>query len=136
MIALFFLGANSTINSKRAARKFAKIVQKLGFKVRFKNFKVLNMVGVVDVGFPIKLEQVGVLVGKKSLISLALSDGDEERAVFGLRTRNICGFNLPHGDTARGVDYFCQRKGLFFFFFLFPDRVYWSNESSGHVQEF
>ena len=39
-----------------AARKFARIIQKLGFEVKFNEFKIQNMVGSVDVGFPIRLE--------------------------------------------------------------------------------
>lgn len=49
-------GAKSEEESKIAARKYARIVQKLGFKVRFQDFKIQNMVGSCDVKFPIRLE--------------------------------------------------------------------------------
>jgi len=49
-------GAKSEEESRLAARKFARIVQKLGFEARFKNFKIRNIVGTCDVKFPIRLE--------------------------------------------------------------------------------
>ena len=44
------------LEARLAARKFAKIVQKIGFEVRFLNFKIQNCVGSTDVKFPIRLE--------------------------------------------------------------------------------
>eukprot|EP00037_Helgoeca_nana_P000800 m.23825 g.23825 ORF g.23825 m.23825 type:complete len:266 (-) comp11069_c0_seq1:60-857(-) len=49
-------GAKSEEASRTAARKYARIIQKLGFKVTFKDFKIQNMVGSCDVKFPIRLE--------------------------------------------------------------------------------
>nr|ACO15395.1 TATA-box-binding protein [Caligus clemensi] len=49
-------GAKSEEDSRLAARKYARIVQKLGFPARFKDFKIQNMVGSCDVKFPIRLE--------------------------------------------------------------------------------
>jgi len=49
-------GAKSEEDSRLAARKYARIVQKLGFETRFKDFKIQNMVGSCDVMFPIRLE--------------------------------------------------------------------------------
>lgn len=49
-------GAKSEEQSKIAARKYARIIQKLGFSVQFKEFKIQNIVGSVDVKFPIRLE--------------------------------------------------------------------------------
>ncbi|KAI6187814.1 hypothetical protein M3Y98_00286100 [Aphelenchoides besseyi] len=49
-------GAKSEQASKLAARKYARIIQKLGFAVHFSEFKVQNMVGSCDVKFPIQLE--------------------------------------------------------------------------------
>lgn len=49
-------GARSIENSRHASRKFARIIQKLGYpEATFKDFKVQNMVGSVDVKFPIGL---------------------------------------------------------------------------------
>jgi len=39
-----------------AARKYARIIQKLGFNAKFTEFKIQNIVGSCDVGFPIRLE--------------------------------------------------------------------------------
>ena len=37
-------GAKSEEDSRLAARKYARIVQKLGFMTKFKDFKIQNMV--------------------------------------------------------------------------------------------
>ncbi|CAG0887247.1 unnamed protein product [Cyprideis torosa] len=49
-------GAKSEADSKLAARKYARIIQKLGFQAKFLDFKIQNMVGSVDVRFAIRLE--------------------------------------------------------------------------------
>merc|ERR1711934_1197580 len=49
-------GAKSEDKSKIAARKYARIIQKLGYDAQFKEFKIQNIVGSVDVKFPIRLE--------------------------------------------------------------------------------
>uniref|UniRef100_A0ACD5TPG1 Uncharacterized protein n=1 Tax=Avena sativa TaxID=4498 RepID=A0ACD5TPG1_AVESA len=49
-------GAKSEEHSKLAARKYARIVQKLGFPATFKDFKIQNIVASCDVKFPIRLE--------------------------------------------------------------------------------
>lgn len=49
-------GCKSEMDSKHAARRYGRILQKLGFVVTFKEFKVQNMVGSCDVKFPIRLE--------------------------------------------------------------------------------
>ncbi|GAQ79888.1 TATA-box binding protein 1/2 [Klebsormidium nitens] len=49
-------GAKSEENARTAARKYARIVQKLGFPVTFKDFKIQNIVASCDVKFPIRLE--------------------------------------------------------------------------------
>uniref|UniRef100_A0A8C6LY65 TATA box binding protein like 2 n=1 Tax=Nothobranchius furzeri TaxID=105023 RepID=A0A8C6LY65_NOTFU len=49
-------GAKSEEQSRLAARKYARVVQKLGFPARFLDFKVQNMVASCDVCFPIRLE--------------------------------------------------------------------------------
>ncbi|XP_065879250.1 TATA-box-binding protein 1-like [Euphorbia lathyris] len=50
-------GAKSEDLSRLAARKFARIVHKLGFSVKFKEFKIQNIVASCDVKFIIRLEQ-------------------------------------------------------------------------------
>ncbi|XP_048138258.1 TATA-box-binding protein-like isoform X3 [Rhodamnia argentea] len=49
-------GAKSEQQSKLAARKYARIIQKLEFPAKFKDFKIQNIVGSCDVKFPIRLE--------------------------------------------------------------------------------
>ncbi|XP_011178570.1 TATA-box-binding protein [Zeugodacus cucurbitae] len=49
-------GAKSEDDSRLAARKYARIIQKLGFQAKFRDFKIQNMVGSCDVKFPIRLE--------------------------------------------------------------------------------
>lgn len=49
-------GARSEQQSLIAARKFARMIQKLQFKVSFKDFKIQNMVGSCDVKFRVKLD--------------------------------------------------------------------------------
>ncbi|XP_065622358.1 TATA-box-binding protein 2 [Quercus suber] len=48
--------AKSEQQSKLAAWKYARIIQKLGFPAKFKDFKIQNVVGSCDVKFPIRLE--------------------------------------------------------------------------------
>ena len=49
-------GAKSEEQARNAARKYARIIQKLDFPVRFDSFKIQNIVGSCDVRFPIRLE--------------------------------------------------------------------------------
>lgn len=44
--------------AKVAARKYARVVQKIGLPVKFTNFKIQNIVASCDVKFPIKLEKI------------------------------------------------------------------------------
>ncbi|XP_023849856.1 TATA box-binding protein-like 2 isoform X2 [Salvelinus sp. IW2-2015] len=49
-------GAKSEEQCRLAARKYARVMQKLGFPAKFLDFKIHNMVGTCDVCFPIRLE--------------------------------------------------------------------------------
>lgn len=49
-------GAKSEDDSRLASRKYARIIQKLGFNARFTDFKIQNIVGSCDIKFPIRLE--------------------------------------------------------------------------------
>uniref|UniRef100_A0A7S0KSW1 Uncharacterized protein n=1 Tax=Micromonas pusilla TaxID=38833 RepID=A0A7S0KSW1_MICPS len=49
-------GAKTEALAREAARKYAKVISKLGFPAQFKDFKIQNMVGSCDVKFPIRLE--------------------------------------------------------------------------------
>ena len=48
-------GATSEDQSKIAARRFARCLQKLGFKTRFTNFRVVNVLGTCSMPFAIKI---------------------------------------------------------------------------------
>ncbi|KAJ4845057.1 hypothetical protein Tsubulata_015498 [Turnera subulata] len=55
-------GAKSEALSKVAARKYVRIVQKIGHPdVKFINFKVQNIVASCDVQFPIRLERLATM---------------------------------------------------------------------------
>ena len=49
-------GAKDEDESRIASRKFARIIQKLGFPVKFTNFKIQNMVGSCNLHFKISLK--------------------------------------------------------------------------------
>ncbi len=50
-------GTKSAHNASLASKKFAIIIEKCGFKIEESiDFKVQNIVGTADVGFPIRLE--------------------------------------------------------------------------------
>ena len=51
-------GAKSEDASLKAARRFARIIEKIGFSVKFKDFKIQNIVGSCDVKFAIKLDEL------------------------------------------------------------------------------
>ena len=57
-------GAKSEEDSKKASRKYAKIIKSLGFDVEFKEFKVQNIVGSCDVKFQISLSRLNMYLGK------------------------------------------------------------------------
>ncbi|KAJ8669885.1 hypothetical protein QAD02_001144 [Eretmocerus hayati] len=59
-------GAKSEEDSRLAARKYARIIQKLGFAAKFLDFKIQNMVGSCDVKFPIRLEGLTLTHGQFS----------------------------------------------------------------------
>jgi len=53
-------GAKSEDLAKHAARKYARIIQKLGYEAKFKDFKIQNIVASADVRFPIRLETLSI----------------------------------------------------------------------------
>ena len=53
-------GAKSEEDSKKASRKYAKIIRSLGFPVEFKDFKVQNIVGSCDIKFQISLSKLNI----------------------------------------------------------------------------
>lgn len=67
-------GAKNEAESRLAARKYARVVQKLGFPVKFLDFRIHNMVGSVDVRFPIRLNDLVLTHGQFSRFVLFLSN--------------------------------------------------------------
>lgn len=59
-------GARCEEDSYLATRKFARIIQKLGFTVKFYDFKIQNIVATCDLKFPIKLENLNHIHGQFS----------------------------------------------------------------------
>ncbi|GMY05707.1 TATA-box-binding protein-like [Fagus crenata] len=51
-------GAKSEDAANKAARKYARIIQKLEFPTTLKNFKIQNIVASCDIKFPIRLESI------------------------------------------------------------------------------
>ena len=57
-------GAKNEEDSKKASRKYAKIIKSLGFPVDFREFKVQNIVGSCDIQFQIHLNKLNGYLGK------------------------------------------------------------------------
>ena len=74
-------GAKSEDDSRLASRKYARIVQKLGFDAKFSEFKIQNIVGSCDVKFPIRLEGLAYSHGQ-------FSSYEPEVSVFGAVARD------------------------------------------------
>ncbi|XP_067120679.1 TATA box-binding protein-like 1 [Centruroides vittatus] len=50
-------GATSNEMARKAGRRFARLLQKLGFRVKFANFRVVNVLGTCTMPFAIKIVQ-------------------------------------------------------------------------------
>ena len=50
-------GANSEDQAKVAARRYARVLQKLGFDTRFRNYRVVNVLGTCTMPWAIKITQ-------------------------------------------------------------------------------
>jgi len=59
-------GARNEEFASLGTRKFARIIQKLGYSVKFKEFKIQNLVATVDLRFPIRLENLNQMHGQFS----------------------------------------------------------------------
>eukprot|EP01128_Nolandella_sp_AFSM9_P011945 TRINITY_DN882_c0_g1_i2.p1 TRINITY_DN882_c0_g1~~TRINITY_DN882_c0_g1_i2.p1 ORF type:complete len:229 (-),score=44.25 TRINITY_DN882_c0_g1_i2:80-766(-) len=49
-------GTSSERLAKEASRKFAALIKKIGYKVKFTDFKIVNIVATCDTRFPVRLE--------------------------------------------------------------------------------
>ena len=59
------LGAKTEEDSRKSCRKFAKIIKSLNYDVAFKEFKIQNIVGAVDIKFQISLMKLYIYLVKK-----------------------------------------------------------------------
>ncbi|EIM89244.1 TATA-box binding protein-like protein [Stereum hirsutum FP-91666 SS1] len=59
--------AKSEDDSRLAPRKYARIVQKLGFNAKFSEFKIQNIVRSCDIKFFIRLEGLAYITGSSAL---------------------------------------------------------------------
>ncbi|EDW35132.1 GL24756 [Drosophila persimilis] len=59
-------GARNERDADIGSRKFARILQKLGFPVKFMEYKLQNIVATVDLRFPIRLENLNQVHGQFS----------------------------------------------------------------------
>ena len=65
---LICTGASNEIDSKIAAKRYAKTIRSLGYDVKFKNFKIINIVATCDLKFNVHLTKlnakISYLLGK------------------------------------------------------------------------
>ncbi|XP_013116512.1 TBP-related factor isoform X1 [Stomoxys calcitrans] len=59
-------GARNEAEASLGSRKFARIIQKLGYPVKFSDFRLQNIVATVDLRFPIRLEHLNQMHGQFS----------------------------------------------------------------------
>jgi len=59
-------GARNDYDANLGTRKFARILQKLAYPVKFMEFKIQNLVATVDLRFPIRLENLNQMHGQFS----------------------------------------------------------------------
>uniref|UniRef100_A0A0A9W4W0 TATA-box-binding protein n=2 Tax=Lygus hesperus TaxID=30085 RepID=A0A0A9W4W0_LYGHE len=59
-------GVRHEQNAVLACRKYARIIQKIGFPVKFTDFKIHNMVATCDLRFPLRLENFHQIHGQFS----------------------------------------------------------------------
>ncbi|ROT60782.1 TATA box binding protein [Penaeus vannamei] len=84
-------GAKSEQDSRLAARKYARIVQKLGFPAKFMDFKIQNMVGSVP--YPTR------------------GSCSHTQSVQQLRARAVPWLDLPNGQASYCTPHLRLRKG-------------------------
>ena len=66
-------GTKDEDESRIAARKFVRIIQKLGFSVKFTNFKIQNMIGSCNLHFKIALKNLFMKIYYQHIMNLNYS---------------------------------------------------------------
>lgn len=51
-------GAKSEVDSEKASRIYAKILKRIGYEVKFKNFRIINIVATCDIKFGLNLTKL------------------------------------------------------------------------------
>lgn len=112
--------ANSEEYARLAARKYARIIQKLGFPAKFTSFKIQNIVGSCDVKFPIRLEGLAYAHGPFSSCESDITPKlleDELTPLLLLMNRRTGAFprsHLPNGSAkGRSVDFCFRESGAY-----------------------
>ena len=75
---IIVLGARDKEKSKQAAKIFAKQIKNLGYKAKFSDFKIVNIVATCDLGFPIKLTQLNIKINYMLSKNKSTNDEDEK----------------------------------------------------------
>ena len=78
---IIVLGARDKENSKKAAKIFAKNIKQLGYDVKFKNFKIVNIVATCDLKFPIKLTKLSLELNAK-LSNNPINNSDKKQCFY------------------------------------------------------
>jgi transcription initiation factor TFIID TATA-box-binding protein len=78
---IIVLGARDEENSKKAAKIFAKNIKQLGYDVKFKDFKIVNIVATCDLKFPIKLTKLSLELNAK-LSNNPINNSDKKQCFY------------------------------------------------------
>ncbi|XP_021274938.1 TATA-box-binding protein-like [Herrania umbratica] len=87
-------GAKTEQLSLLAARKFARIIQKLGFDAQFKDFKIQNIVASCDMKFPISLVRLAAFHGKFAIYEPELFPG----LIYRMKSPKVAILVFPSGN--------------------------------------
>ncbi|EOX92457.1 hypothetical protein QUC31_003646 [Theobroma cacao] len=87
-------GAKTEQQSLLAARKFARIIQKIGFDIQFKDFKIQNIVASCNMKFPISLVQLAAFHGKFTIYEPELFPG----LIYRMKTPKVAILVFPSGN--------------------------------------
>lgn len=127
-------GAKSEDDSRLASRKYARIVQKLGFDAKFSEFKIQNIVGSCDVKFPIRLEGLAYSHGQFSSYEPEVSAYLIVLLVLAQRLPAFPWLDLSYDQTEGGSAHLCVgencahgRKGMSSSF------LYYSSEAASSL---
>ncbi|XP_023233446.1 TATA-box-binding protein-like [Centruroides sculpturatus] len=107
-------GAKNEIESSIAVRKFVKIIQKLGYRIRYFEFKIQNIVGSCEVRFQINLELLAIAYAKFSKYEPELFPG----LVYNMENPNVLLLIFQYGKivitgTKERIDIYCAFNKIY-----------------------